>query len=300
MDNHDVGALLGGANFHSYSANFAVRSDSDDEDSAGDGKLGFDDGSLNYQKAPRVFDRFYNSSSSEDDEDDVSSSTNYQRRLDHMLQFLDRKLSTSSSPEQPLPEFTSSGGGAGIFRPPVRAPVHPNRPPSIEIRPHPLRETQVGRFLRRIASVDDGNGPQLWAGSECGIRVWDLKNDIYGGATEGEEEGTVRYWESAPVAGAAFCVVGDGGNRVMWSGHKDGRIMCWKMMDFSSERVNGRSNGVNKNEFQEVFSWQAHRGPVLSMVVSSSGNLDICCSFLFVLSLTNVLWNIRMIVLRFE
>lgn len=44
-------------------------------------------------------------------------------------------------------------------------------------------------------------------------------------------------------------------------------------MDFSSERVNGRSNGVNKNGFQEVFSWQAHRGPVLSMVVSSYGDI---------------------------
>lgn len=284
MDDQNDDAVFHSSNFRPYSENFAVRSDSDEEFSAGagngagaDGKLGMDEAVLINQKAPKVFDRFYDDSSSEEDEVEVSSSSNYQRRLDYMLQFLDRKLSTSSSPDQPMPEFTAPGGGVGIFRP----PVHPNRPPSIELRPHPLRETQVGRFLRRIVTVDDGNGPQLWAGSESGIRVWDLKNDIYGGGKEGEEEGTVRYWESAPVAAAALCLVGDGGNRVVWSGHKDGRIMCWKMLDFSS--VGGKVNGVSRNGFQEVFSWQAFRGPVLSMVVSSYGNLYTCCTILFVL-----------------
>lgn len=285
MDDQNDGALLRGSNFHCYSEKFAFRSDSDEDDSAdATRKLSFDDASLNYQKAPRIFDRFYNSSSSEDEEDDASSSSNYQRKLDYMIQFLDRKLSTSTPPDQPLPEFAGSGSGIRIFRPPVRAPVHPNRPPSIEIRPHPSRETQVGRFLRNIACVDDGNGPQLWAGSESGIRVWDLKNDIYGGAEEAEEEGTVRYWESEQVAAAALCVVGDGGNRVVWSGHKDGRIMCWKMLDFSSEKVNGRGNGISSG-FQEVFSWQAHRGPVLSMVVCSYGNLDLCYTFFLFYSL---------------
>ncbi|XP_042013607.1 type II inositol polyphosphate 5-phosphatase 15-like isoform X1 [Salvia splendens] len=273
MDDLTNDALINGTNFRTYSENFAVRSDSDDEFSAGavDGKVEIEDAALNYPKAPKVFDRFYNSSSEEEEEDEVSSSSNYQRRLDYMLQFLDRKLSTSSSPDQPLPEYTSSGSGIGIFKPPVRAPVHPNRPPCIEVRPHPLRETQVGRFLRRIVSVDDGGGPQLWAGSESGIRVWDLKNDIYSGGNEGEEEGTVRYWESAPVAAAALCLVGDGGNRVVWSGHKDGRIICWKMMDFSI--AGGRGNSVSRNGFHEVFSWQAYRGPVLSMVVSSYGDM---------------------------
>ncbi|KAL3833948.1 hypothetical protein ACJIZ3_008684 [Penstemon smallii] len=186
-----------------------------------------------------------------------------------MIQFLDSKLSDNSSPsssDQPLPEFSGSGGGTGIYKPPVRAPVHPSRPPSLEVMPHPLRETQVGRFLRNIVCVDDDNGPQLWAGSECGVRVWDLKDDIYGG--NGGEDGSVRYWESGQVEGATLCVVGDRGNRVVWSGHKDGRILCWKMMDFSGGRGNCRNEGV-----QEMFSWQAHRGPVLSMVVSAYGDI---------------------------
>ncbi|KAK6144925.1 hypothetical protein DH2020_021745 [Rehmannia glutinosa] len=234
MDDQNDDSLLSGPNLHCYSEKFAFRSDSDEDSADGSRKFSFDDASSNYQKTPRIFDRFYNSSSSDDEEDDASSSSNYQRRLDYMLQFLDRKLSSSSSPDQPLPEFAASGG-VGIFKPPVRGPVHPNRPVSLEIRPHPLRETQVGRFLRRLLCVNDANGPQL--------------------------------------AAAALCVVGDGGNRVVWSGHKDGKIMCWKMLDFSSEKMNGRGNGVSRNGFEEVFSWQAHRGPVLSMVVSSYGDI---------------------------
>ncbi|KAL3650084.1 hypothetical protein CASFOL_006487 [Castilleja foliolosa] len=274
MDDQNDDALITGHNLHCYSEKFAFRSDSDEDSPAGNRKFSSDDTASNYQKAPRIFDRFYNSSSSDDEEDDASSSSNHQRRLDYMLQFLDRKLSSASSPDQPLPEFSGSGGGTGIFKPPMRAPVHPNRPMSLEIRPHPLRETQVGKFLRRLICVSDGNGPQLWAGSERGVRVWNLRDDVlYGGAEEGEEEGTARYWESAEVSSAALCVMGDGGNRVVWSGHRDGKIMCWKMLDFSTEKVNGKGNGLGRNGFQEVFSWQAHRGPVLSMVVSSYGDI---------------------------
>lgn len=49
-------------------------------------------------------------------------------------------------PNQPLPEFIGSGGGVGVFKAPIRAAAHPNRPPCLEIRPHPLRETQVGFY----------------------------------------------------------------------------------------------------------------------------------------------------------
>ncbi|XP_075486048.1 type II inositol polyphosphate 5-phosphatase 15-like [Primulina tabacum] len=264
-------------NFHFYSDKFPFCSDSDEDSSDGVDfrtNFSFNDASSNYQKTPRIFDRFYNSSSS-DDEGDVSSSSNYQRRLDYMLQFLDRKLSTSYSSDQPLPEFVGAGGDTGIFKLPARAPVHPNRPPSLEIRPHPLRETQVGRFLRNILCVNDNdNGPQLWAGTECGVRVWDLNiDDMYGGQAEDgelEEEGTVRYWESAQVESATMCLVGDGGSRALWTGHKDGRIRCWKMMDIFSGTGN---NGSYRNGFQELLAWQAHHGPVLSIVVSSYGDI---------------------------
>lgn len=78
---------------------------------------------------------------------------------------------------------------------------------------------------------------------------------------EGGEEGEVRACESVRTS-ACLCLVVDDGMKVVWSGHKDGRIRCWKMFEeFGDE------------PFRECLSWQAHRGPVLSMVVSSYGDL---------------------------
>ncbi|GLT45423.1 hypothetical protein SLA2020_192540 [Shorea laevis] len=218
---------------------------------------------------PRFFDR-YSFSSSDDDESRPSlHSTN--RRLDCMIQFLDRKLSTSNSNSGnpledgfhcpgSLPEFVGKGGGEGIFRLPDRRAVHPKRPPSLEVRPHPLRETQIGRFLRTIVSTER----QLWAGSESGaVRVWDFR-DLYGESAEDEEEDAAPFKEvssTLPSASAAvMCMVGDEGSGVVWSGHRDGRVRCWRM-------------GSGTGPFKEGFSWQAHQAPVLSMVITSYGDL---------------------------
>ncbi|CAI9090780.1 OLC1v1025619C3 [Oldenlandia corymbosa var. corymbosa] len=249
--------------------------------------------SQNYPAAPRVFDRFDSSSASDDDDenDEFYASDAAQKRLEYMMDYLNNKLcnddvigssrAVQAEQSQPLPEFIAEGGGTGIFKVPVRSAVYPDRPPSLEVRPHPLRERQIGRFLRTIVCVDDGR--QMWAGSECGLRVWDLDN-IYGagagsgGVEDGEqeydqveeeegcegfvEEDTVPYVESVRTAGT-LCVVGDDGNRVVWSGHKDGKIRCWKMDE---------TNKCGKC-FSEVISWQAHRGPVLSMVMTAHGDL---------------------------
>ncbi|KAJ1409289.1 WD40/YVTN repeat-like-containing domain superfamily [Sesbania bispinosa] len=220
-------------------------------------------------------------SSSSDDDDVVSPSNSIEstnRRLDCMLQFLDRKLSAAdhhdrhrSSPSGPasLPEFIAKGGGTGIFRPPVRAAVHPSRPPCLELRPHPLRETQIGRFLRNIAATES----QLWAASECGLRFWNFK-DLYASWCSVGGEGVVRSGdeESAPFlesvrTSPALCLVSDEGNRLVWSGHKDGKIRCWQMDHQSLD-----DNKWN-NHFKESLSWQAHRGPVLSLTITSYGDL---------------------------
>ncbi|XP_065873239.1 type II inositol polyphosphate 5-phosphatase 15 isoform X2 [Euphorbia lathyris] len=223
--------------------------------------------------SPKIFDRYFSSSaSSSDDESQLSNSSmeTTAKRLDYMIQFLDRKLSTTASPSnsstqiQPnadvhshttkssvLPEFVAKGGGIGIFKVPVRRAVHPARPPSLEVRPHPLRESQFGCFLRTITTTQT----QLWAGSENGaISVWQFK-DLYGGNDE-----TAPYRDSVAVGSAVMCMVGDEASRVVWSGHRDGRIKGWKM-DFNSDR------------FKEVASWVAHHGPVLSMIVTSYGDL---------------------------
>ncbi|CAH9137694.1 unnamed protein product [Cuscuta epithymum] len=264
-------------NFHSHNQNYIFSPSpplaSPDSDDGSDGDHSTDckfnlDGT---QRTPKIFDRFYDSTSDDDDEEFNRQNDAAQKRLDYMIQFLDRKLSSSldsasfnnrnnSSTTQPLPEFVGRGGGRGIFKLPDRSEAHPDRPPSLELRPHPLRETQIGRFLRTIVCAGDGS--QLWAGSECGVRAWNLR-DIYGVAHDEEfDHDSAPFCESVETP-PTLCLVGDAANKVVWSGHKDGRIRCWKM----------DSAGGNQRDFAEVLSWQAHSGSVLSMVITSYGDL---------------------------
>ncbi|KAJ4830244.1 hypothetical protein Tsubulata_021205 [Turnera subulata] len=235
---------------------------------------------------PKIYDRYLSSSSSSSDADDHDESRPFDpssssmeaasRRLDYMIQFLDRKLSTSASSSDAavatdsnsnnnrivsksngLPEFIGSGGGTGIFKLPVRAAVHPNRPPSLEVRPHPLRESQISCSLRTLTSTET----QLWGGTENGaLRVWEMK-EMYGGSDE-----TAPFRESAATGAAVTCMIADEGSRVMWSGHKDGKIRCWKLDSGSGSR-----SGSDK--FKEALAWVAHRGPVLSMIITCYGDL---------------------------
>jgi hypothetical protein len=164
---------------------------------------------------------------------------------------------------QPLPEFIGSGGASGIFKVPTRAPVHPGRPPCLELRPHPLRETQVGKFLRNIACTET----QLWAGQECGVRMWDFENAYepgcglggFGGRVRRGDEDAAPFHESVNTS-PTMCLLVDCANRLIWSGHKDGKIRSWKM-----------DQPLDDTPFKEGLSWQAHRGPVLSMVLTSQG-----------------------------
>lgn len=164
--------------------------------------------------------------------------------------------------QQPLPEFMGNDSNApAIFKTPTRAAVHPNRPSCLELRPHPLRETQVGRFLRTIACTET----QLWAGQESGVRVWNL-TDAYqpgigiGGRARRGDEDAAPFYESANTS-PAICMMIDGGSKLVWSGHKDGKIRSWKM-----------DQAMDDTPFKEGLSWQAHRGPVLSMAISAYGN----------------------------
>lgn len=168
---------------------------------------------------------------------------------------------TTSSDGQSLPEFIGDDSNAAeIFKAPRRAAVHPNRPPFLELRPHPLRETQVGKFLRTIESTET----QLWAGEECGVRVWKL-SDAYeagigvgGRARRGDEE-AAPFYESVSTA-PAMCLAIDCGSKLVWSGHKDGKIRSWNM-----------DEELTDDPFQQGLCWQAHRASVLTLVISSYG-----------------------------
>ncbi|KAK3035405.1 hypothetical protein RJ639_032933 [Escallonia herrerae] len=164
--------------------------------------------------------------------------------------------------QQPLPEFIANGAGDGIFKVPSRAAVHPSRPPCLELRPHPLRETQVGKFLRTIACTDT----QLWAGQENGVRVWNFCDEFepgigIGGRARRGDEDAAPFYESANTS-PTMCLMVDAGSKLVWSGHKDGKIRSWRM-----------DQTLDDNPFKEGLSWQAHRSPVLSMVISCYGKL---------------------------
>lgn len=204
---------------------------------------------------------------------------------------LERAMSEYGGGQGTLPEFVGAGGGKGIFRVPLRAAMHPGRPPPLEVRPHPLRETQAGSFLRSLAAEPQRR--QLWAGAESGIRVWSL-DEVFAewgaGARRGDEE-SAPFREGMP-APPALCVAVDRANRLLWTGHKDGRIRSWRMdLDVAATAPappvagagdgggsvvgsthGGGSNNNNAPVFREALTWQAYgRTPVLSMVVTSYG-----------------------------
>uniref|UniRef100_A0A5B7APF2 Putative type I inositol 1,4,5-trisphosphate 5-phosphatase 12-like n=1 Tax=Davidia involucrata TaxID=16924 RepID=A0A5B7APF2_DAVIN len=226
--------------------------------------------SLDEDRIPKNIDRYYDS----DDEDfypyatgsgagdAIGGSGDHHDYLSHRI---DLNLSMNGSDElcQPLPEFLGNGGGgSGIFKVPIRAAVHPRRPTCLELRPHPLRETQVGKFLRTIACTDT----QLWAGQESGVRVWNL-SDAYepgigiGGRARRGDEYAAPFYESANTS-PTMCLMVDSGSKLVWTGHKDGKIRSWKM-----------DQPLDDTPFKEGLSWQAHRGPILSMVMTLYGDL---------------------------
>ncbi|KFK31177.1 hypothetical protein AALP_AA6G079000 [Arabis alpina] len=169
-----------------------------------------------------------------------------------------------------LPEFMGAGGGVDVFKVPVRAAVNPGRPPCLELRPHPLRETQTGKFLRNIACTET----QLWAGQENGVRYWNLEEAYevgcgIGGQVRRGDEDTAPFHESVAIS-PTLCLMIDHGNRLVWSGHKDGKIRAWLMNQPVTNTVD------DSKPFKERLSWQAHRGPVNYIVISSYGDMWSC------------------------
>ncbi|CAL5394733.1 unnamed protein product [Camellia sinensis] len=223
--------------------------------------------SLEEDRIPRNIERYYDSS--DDDFYPYATATGSTASSgpgpgdpgSEDYQKLDR--SPDDEHRHSMTEFVASGGGTGIFKVPGRAAVHPGRPPGLELRPHPLRETQVGKFLRTIACTDS----QLWAGQESGVRFWNLMDAYHlgigvGGRARRGDEDAAPFYESGNTS-PTMCLIVDSGTKLVWSGHKDGRVRSWKM----DQPV------VDDSPFKEGLSWLAHRGPILSMVISSHGDL---------------------------
>ncbi|KAJ8561237.1 hypothetical protein K7X08_027427 [Anisodus acutangulus] len=211
---------------------------------------------------------------------------------------------SDDSNELPLPEFEGSGGGNGIFKVPARAPLHPARPTYLELRPHPLKETQVTNclftstwtfFYERNVSKMFHHGElfgirhvvmvlgrrQGWEIFEdhclyrdtnmdrtrIWVRGWNFSDQyepgmgIGGRARRGDED-AAPFYESVETS-PTLCLMVDSGNELIWSGHKDGKIGSWRMDQPNSD----------DSPFREGLSWKAHRGPVLSLEISSYGDI---------------------------
>ncbi|XP_010672504.2 type I inositol polyphosphate 5-phosphatase 12 isoform X2 [Beta vulgaris subsp. vulgaris] len=226
--------------------------------------------SSHHQQQRHLGGPFYNNDSDEDGEffPYASGSSGQNPRYDHSVSLPAVVSSPSDEDDQRLAmqEFTANGG-MGIFKAPTRAAVHPTRPPALELRPHPLRETQVGRFLRTIGCTES----QLWAGQENGVRFWNFKDAYeagagYGGKGKRGDEDTAPFYESAATS-PTICLVVDHGNRLVWTGHKDGKIRSWRMDQ------NSDSGDDSTSPFREGLAWQAHKGPVLAIIISCYGDL---------------------------
>ncbi|KAM3229725.1 hypothetical protein ACQJBY_060504 [Aegilops geniculata] len=162
-----------------------------------------------------------------------------------------------------LSEFAASASQSRVHRPPPRAAVRADRPPPLELRPRPSRESQSGIALCALAccaAPGAGTSTHLWAAGEAGVRVWDLA-DAFRSPTSPRrwgDEASAPFRESRKTP-PAICLVADPGRGLVWSGHTNGRIMGW-----------GADPGP---EAGERIGWDAHRGPVFAMAISPYGDL---------------------------
>ncbi|KAH9309596.1 hypothetical protein KI387_037507, partial [Taxus chinensis] len=175
----------------------------------------------------------------------------------HQKQIKNKESHTASV--HGLEEFIASGGEKGIFRIPIREAIRPGRPAFLELRPHPLRETQDGQAICTIIFT----GNRLWAGLESGIRFWDIEK-AYSIGRESDsllgDEDTAPFVSLNLSDSPTTCLVADAARNIVWSGHMDGKIRGWPI-DMNSDAASSR------------LTWRAHPGPVLSMTVTTYGDL---------------------------
>lgn len=97
--------------------------------------------------------------------------------------------------------------------------------------------------------------------------MWNLSDAFKpGNGTEGKTgrgDGDAAPFYESVITSPVLSLMADPGCKLVWSGHRDGKIRSWKTDQPRSE----------DSPFKESLAWQAHRGPVLSMVISSYGDI---------------------------
>ncbi|KAL0368718.1 UNVERIFIED_CONTAM: Type I inositol polyphosphate 5-phosphatase 12 [Sesamum calycinum] len=121
---------------------------------------------------------------------------------------------------------------------------------------HPVSKNSVYFGSTPNSSDDEEFYPYSTTTSAAGRGDWSR-----GRAQRGDED-AAPFYESTSTS-PTICMTVDKGSKLVYSGHKDGKIRSWKMDLQSTDDIS----------FKEGLYWQAHRGPVLSMEISSYGDI---------------------------
>ncbi|XP_024524008.1 type II inositol polyphosphate 5-phosphatase 15 [Selaginella moellendorffii] len=172
------------------------------------------------------------------------------------------KLSPQASPPATVVKRSSefiAGGGKGVYKPPLRGPVDPDRPVPFDLRPSPMRTNQPARALTCT-------GSSVWLACDGALKVWDVANAMsHGSGGDGNPPDDIdaAAFTYMGVEGMTLCLVADAANKLVWSGHRDGKVRAWS----TEELVR------SKRRTEPSLCWIAHRSPVLSMVITTYGEL---------------------------
>ncbi|CAI5982279.1 unnamed protein product [Closterium sp. NIES-64] len=194
-----------------------------------------------------------------------------------------------------------------VYGPPVRVPVDPSRPIALSIRPRPRsgtlpQGTPHGSRTCLLVTLDSS----IILVTDDGIRVWDIQHVMTAqgalglGNPRGDEEAAAFFWVpfGAGVS-AAKSIAADVKGRMVFTGHRDGRVLVWRVRERGAERegaaavgdgaaqgfgggaMGGNDSGVGGGErlpgwkvwAELVAEWQAHTTTVTALVVTSYGEL---------------------------
>ncbi|CAI5465468.1 unnamed protein product [Closterium sp. Yama58-4] len=138
-----------------------------------------------------------------------------------------------------------------VYGPPVRVPIDPSRPIALSIRPRPRsgalpQGTPHGSRTCLLVTLDS----MIFLVTDDGIRVWDIQHVMTAqgasgfGNPRGDEEAAAFFWVpfGAGVS-AAKSIVADIKGRMVLTGHRDGRVLVWKVRERGAER-----EGVTEGE----------------------------------------------------
>ncbi|KAG6557250.1 hypothetical protein Mapa_001177 [Marchantia paleacea] len=186
---------------------------------------------------------------------------------------MDPRTPSSASKTIVHDEFVGAISGKGIYRAPRRGAVHPSRPVSLELRPHPLRGAPPNP-VTRLTCFDSS----VWAACELGLMVWEVDNATGRGCAGsgnnlGDEDAAayefLRLQGSTTVSMAA-----DVANEVIWTGHRDGKIRLWSARPSTDSESSSSSSSSSKRESRSAsLVFQAHRPAVTALVITSYGEL---------------------------